>query len=98
MLTTKSLLAALFVAFAGVAVASKHESMTDAEVRRVDKDAKKVTLKHGRIANLDMQPMTMAFTVKDPAMLESLKPGDKVRFAADKVNGAITVTRIEPAK
>ena len=94
----KFLLASLLAALAGAAVASKHESLTDAEVRRVDKAAGKVTLKHGRIANLDMQPMTMEFRVKDAAMLESVKPGDKVRFAADKSNGAITVTRIEPAK
>ena len=70
-------------------------SMTDGEVRKVDHDAGKVTLRHGPIANLDMPGMTMVFKVTDPKMLENLKEGDKVRFSADRVNGAIAVTRIE---
>jgi len=70
-------------------------SMTDGEVRKVDPGAGKVTLRHGPIANLDMPGMTMVFKVADPKMLENLKEGDKVRFSADRVNGAITVTRIE---
>ena|SRR5688572_26176524 len=79
-------------------LATKHDTLADAEVRKVDKEAKKLTLKHGPIPNLDMAPMTMVFRVKDPAMLEAVKAGDKVRFSAESVNGAITVTRIEPAK
>lgn len=73
-------------------------SMTDGEVRKVDKDAGKITLRHGPIANLDMPGMTMVFKVADPKMLENLKEGDKIRFSADRVNGAIAVTRMEPAK
>jgi Cu/Ag efflux protein CusF len=69
--------------------------MTAAEVRKVDRDANKITLKHGDIENLEMPAMTMVFAVKDPAMLDGLKPGDKVRFTAEKVGGAFTVTRIE---
>ena len=69
---------------------------TDGEVRKVDVEAKKITLKHGAIANLDMPPMTMVFRVADAAMLGNLKPGDLVRFTADRVDGAITVTAIEP--
>jgi len=72
--------------------------MADGEVRKVDKDAKKITLKHGEIKNLDMPPMTMVFQVKDAAMLEAVKAGDKVRFSADKVGGAYTVTSIEKAQ
>jgi Cu(I)/Ag(I) efflux system protein CusF len=72
--------------------------MSDGEVRKVDKDAGKITLKHGPIPNLDMPDMTMVFRVKDAAMLDAVKAGDKVRFAADKVGGQYTVTRIEPAK
>ena len=68
---------------------------TDGEVRKVDVEAKKITLKHGAIANLDMPPMTMVFRVADVAMLGNLKPGDFVRFAADRVDGAITITAIE---
>ncbi|HET9473859.1 MAG TPA: copper-binding protein [Steroidobacteraceae bacterium] len=73
-------------------------ALADGEVRKVDKDAKKITIKHGPLANLDMPPMTMVFQVKDPALLGSVKTGDRIRFAADKVGGAYTVTRIEPAK
>lgn len=72
--------------------------MTDGEVRKVDKDTKKITLKHGEIKNLGMPGMTMVFQVKDPAMLDTVKAGDKVKFTADKMNGALTVTAIEPAK
>lgn len=72
-------------------------TLTDGEVRKVDKEAKKLTIRHGPIANLDMPAMTMVFHVKDEAMLDRVKPGDKIKFAAEKVGGAFTVTRIEPA-
>jgi len=81
---------------AGAAWAASH--MTEGEVRKVDKDNKKITLKHGEIKNLDMPGMTMVFRVKDPAMLDKVKPGDKVRFAADKVEGGYVVTELEAAK
>lgn len=71
---------------------------TDGEVRKVDKEQGKVTLKHGPITNLDMPGMTMVFKVADPKMLDAVKQGDKVKFAADNVNGALTVTAIEVAK
>jgi Cu(I)/Ag(I) efflux system periplasmic protein CusF len=71
---------------------------TDGEVRKVDKEQGKVTLKHGRIENLDMPGMTMVFKVADPKMLDPLKVGDKVRFTAENVNGALIVTAIEPAR
>jgi Cu/Ag efflux protein CusF len=70
--------------------------MAEGEVRKVDKEAGKLTLKHGPIANLDMPQMTMVFRVKDPAMLDQVKAGDKVRFAADHVGGQFTVVKIEP--
>lgn len=73
-------------------------TMVDAEVRKVDKDAGKVTLKHQPITNLDMPAMTMVFRVKEPEMLDKLKAGDKVRFAADRVGGQFTVVKIEPMK
>jgi Cu(I)/Ag(I) efflux system periplasmic protein CusF len=73
-------------------------SMSEGEIRRVDKDAKKLTIKHGPLANLDMPAMTMVFQVQDPAMLERVKAGDKVKFQAEKVGGAFTVTKIEPAQ
>ena len=73
-------------------------AMTSAEVRKVDKENKKVTLKHGEIKNLDMPPMTMVFKVKDAAMLDKLQPGDKVIFSAEKIDGSFTVTVLEAAK
>ena len=71
---------------------------TEGEVRKVDKEAKKITIRHGAITNLDMPPMTMVFQVADGGMLENVKAGDKVRFSADKISGAYTVTQIEAAK
>lgn len=72
--------------------------MTDGEIRKVDKDTKKITIKHGEIKNLDMPGMTMLFQVKDPAMLDMVKPGDKVKFRAEKAGGGIVVTEIQVAK
>ena len=72
-------------------------AMADGEIRKVDKDAKKITIKHGPLQNLDMPGMTMVFQVRDPAMLEQVKAGDKVRFQAEKVGGAFTITQLEPA-
>ena len=72
--------------------------MVSAEVRKVDVENKKVTLKHGEIKNLDMPGMSMVFQVKNAAMLENIKAGDKVMFTADKVDGAFTVLSIEKAK
>lgn len=68
------------------------------EVRKIDLENKKITLKHGVITNLDMPGMTMVFQVKDPAILEKVKAGDKVKFTADEVNGALTVLSLEPIK
>ena len=72
--------------------------MTDGEVRKVDMNAKKITIKHGAIKNLDMPPMTMVFKISDPAMLESVRKGDKVKFKAAMSDGAMIVTEILVAK
>lgn len=82
----------------GTTLSQAGASLSDGEIRKVDKDAKKITIKHGPLANLDMPPMTMVFQVTDPAMLDQVKAGDKVKFQAEKVGGAFTVTKIEPAK
>lgn len=71
-------------------------AMSEGEVRKVDKDAGKITLKHGQLKNLQMPAMTMVFRVKDPAMLDQVKVGDQVTFVAEKVGGQFTVARIEP--
>ena len=72
--------------------------MAEGEVRKVDMENKKITIKHGTIKNLDMPGMTMVFQVRDPAMLGKVKAGDKIRFRAEKANGAIVVTDIQPEK
>lgn len=72
--------------------------MADGEVRKIDKDAKKITLKHGELKALDMPPMTMVFQVSDPALLDRVKAGDKVKFKAEKIGGAFVVTAIETAR
>lgn len=69
--------------------------LADGEVRKVDKETGKVTIKHGPLVNLDMPAMTMVFRVKDPAMLDQLKAGDKINFEAGKVGGAYTVMKFE---
>lgn len=74
------------------------DSLSEGEVRKVDKDARKLTIKHGPLKNLDMPPMTMVFQVRDPAMLDRVKSGDKVRFSAEKIGGQYTVTSIEPGR
>ncbi len=96
------LMLAAAMALTPLAHATSHESTANAltlgEVRKVDKDAKKITIKHREIRNLEMPAMTMVFPVKDEAMLDRVKKGDKVQFTAEKVGGTITVTRIDQVK
>ena len=70
-------------------------SLAEGEIRKVDKETGKVTIKHGPLVNLKMPGMTMAFKVQDPAMLDQVKVGDKVNFAADRINGAFTVIQLQ---
>lgn len=72
--------------------------LADGEVRRIDKAAGKLTLRHGEIRNLDMPPMTMVFEAREPALLDKVKVGDKVKFRADKRAGVYVVTAIEVVK
>jgi Cu(I)/Ag(I) efflux system periplasmic protein CusF len=76
------------------------KDMAEAEVRKVDKEAKKVTLKHGPIKNLDMPGMTMVFQVRDASLFDKLTAGDKIMFTAEQLQGAFVVTGVEkvPAK
>ncbi len=94
----KFLVAAAICAALIAASALAQPVPADGEVTKVDVAAGKITLKHGPIKNLDMDAMTMVFRVKDLAMLNAVKPGDRVRFEADRVDGAITVTRIEKVR
>lgn len=92
----KSHMTALLLAAA--ATLASAQPLIDGEVRKVDAAQKKITLKHGEIAHLDMPPMSMVFQVQDPALLAKVKAGDKVRFSADRIDGVYTITAIENAK
>jgi Cu/Ag efflux protein CusF len=74
------------------------EHLADGEIRKVDRENKKITIKHGEIKHLDMPGMTMVFQIRDPALFEKLKAGDKVKFMAEKLEGAFVVTVLQPAK
>ena len=80
------------------APASASADMADGEVRKVDKENKKITLKHGPIKSLDMPAMSMVFGVKDATLLDTVKVGDKVKFKAEQTGTAMIVTEIQPAK
>ena len=100
--TVRQLLASFLIACAAGALAqasapAESIPMTAGEVRKVDLETKKITLRHEEIKNLGMPQMTMVFQVKDPALLGRFKAGDKVRFTAEKVGGAYTITHIEAA-
>ncbi len=73
-------------------------AMSDGEVRKIDKETGKITIKHGPIKHLDMPPMSMVFTAKDPALLDRVKVGDKIRFHAADEAGKMIVTDIQLAK
>jgi Cu/Ag efflux protein CusF len=72
--------------------------LTEGEVKKIDKEAGKITLRHGEIKNLDMAAMTMVFRVKETSMLDQVKVGDKVKFAADRVNGPLTIVQMQKAQ
>jgi Cu(I)/Ag(I) efflux system protein CusF len=80
---------------AGATSTEAASQMSEGEIRKIDKDAKKITIKHGELKNLNMPPMTMVFRVKDPTMLDTVQSGDKISFVAEKSGGQFIVTRIE---
>jgi Cu/Ag efflux protein CusF len=92
-----AILSATLAATALLSLAA-HAQSVEGEVKRIDPDSGKVTLKHGEIKNLDMPAMQMSFRVADPAWLKTLQVGDKVKFDATKVNGQFTITAITVAK
>jgi Cu/Ag efflux protein CusF len=69
------------------------------QVMKVDQSAHKITIKHGPIPKLGMvEGMTMVFKAQDPAMLNSVRAGNKIKFDAEQVNGQYIVTKIETSK
>lgn len=85
---------AAFVFSAGLASAQS----VPGTVKKIDVEQGKLTIDHGPIKNLDMEAMSMVFRAADPAMLKDLKAGDKIKFDADRVNGQITVTKLQKSK
>jgi Cu(I)/Ag(I) efflux system protein CusF len=83
---------------AQVATSAMSSEMTSGEIRKIDRDNKKITLKHGAIKNLDMPGMTMVFQVKDASLLDGLAVGNVVQFSAENVSGAIVVTALHTVK
>jgi Cu(I)/Ag(I) efflux system periplasmic protein CusF len=91
-----TLAAAMFTATVSLSAACAQGDAVQGEVRKIDETAGKITLKHGPIRNLGMdQGMTMAFRVKDPAMLKEVKVGDKVEFEAEQGASGYTVTKMQ---
>lgn len=79
----------------GQAETSATTTMSTGEVKKVDKSAGKLTIRHGPLTNLGMGAMTMVFRVKDPAMLDEVKAGDNISFVAEQPDGQLTVARLE---
>src|SRR5436309_12671548 len=94
-----ALIAAYLRATSATAQTAKAQEMVDGQVTKIDEAAGKIALRHGPIKKFDMtEGMTMVFKAQDPAMLKSVKVGDKVKFDADRVNGQFTVTKIQKTK
>ncbi|MGQ2956610.1 copper-binding protein [Hydrogenophaga sp. ANAO-22] len=72
--------------------------LTDGEVRKIDKENGKITIKHGEIKHMDMPPMTMVFNAKDKAMLDKVQVGEKIQFIVIQDAGKMVVTDIQPGK
>jgi Cu/Ag efflux protein CusF len=85
------------LACAASVFAQEPAGLAQGEIRKVDKAAAKITIKHGDIPSLTMPPMTMVFGVRDASWLENAKAGDKIRFDAVLEGGKYIVTRLEAA-
>ena len=81
-----------------VLVSAAQAQSINGTVKKIDAEQGKLTIDHGPIKNLNMDSMTMVFRAGDPAMLKGLKAGDKIKFDADRVNGQITVTKLQKSK
>jgi Cu(I)/Ag(I) efflux system periplasmic protein CusF len=80
------------------AKAAAQVELADGEIRKINKNTGKITVKHGEIKSVEMPPMTMVFGVADKAMLEGLKEGDKVKFNVKQEGSNYTVTEIKKAQ
>ena len=84
---------------AGASAVWAQTPLADGQVVKIDPAACKITIRHGPLKQFGMdEGMTMVYRAADPAMLTAVKPGDKIKFAPDRINGQFTVTKIEKAK
>lgn len=97
-MTLNKTAAASVLLAAALASTAAFAQMVDGEVTKIDESAGKITIKHGPLKKFDMDSMTMVFKAGDPAMLKQVKPGDKIKFEPDKVNGQFTVMKMEKRK
>jgi Cu/Ag efflux protein CusF len=93
-----SVVAILMLASPPQALADEGGPLVNGQITKVDPDTGKLTIKHDAIPNLDMDAMTMIFKAGEGVTVEDVKPGDKIRFHAEKINGQITVTQVEKVK
>lgn len=96
LLFTRHTAAAIFALGATTAVVSPvmaQQGSATGEVRRIDAAAGKITLKHGSIDALELPGMTLVYLV-DPALLGDIKPGDKVKFTAERRDGDYVIVKI----
>jgi len=70
-------------------------ALHEAEGKVVEIGDKSVTLAHGPFRTLGMPGMTMSFPLADPALLQRLKVGDRVRFAVSESDAGLVVERLE---
>ena len=96
--TLKAAACAALVLGTPIAVAAGETPMVNGEVTKIDESAGKITIKHDAIPNLEMEAMTMVFKAGEGVAVKDVKPGDKIKFQAEKVNGQITVTKVEKSK
>lgn len=92
------IVAALTLVGVGISPVWPQSTMVDGQITKIDHAAGKLTIKHGPLKKFDMDGMTMVFRAQDPAMLKSVKEGDKIKFDVDKINGQFTVIKMEKAK
>jgi Cu(I)/Ag(I) efflux system periplasmic protein CusF len=99
----RSLLAAtaltLWLGSSPLGALAQSSDFVNGQVTKIDESAQKITIKHGPLKKFDMEDgMTMVFRAQDPAMLKTVKPGDKIKFVPERINGQFTATKIEKTK
>jgi len=88
-----AVLAGLVGAAACVAPAHAQEAQASGEVRRVNPDEGKITIKHGAISDLELPAMSLVYRA-EPTLLQGIQPGDKITFTAKREGNRYVVTKI----